>query len=481
MAALSSLGVGSGLDAESIVTKLAALERNPETAIKETNTKLNTQVSTWGKLQSSFSSLKDAANALNASSFWDATTATSSDDNTVGVSTGSATSAGSYSIAVKSLASSQYVASQAYASGTSKVGQGTLRIELGNYASDNLTPPAVTLNAKAAASAVDITIGPGDDTLEKIRDRINSANAGVSASLVHDAAGSRLVIRGASGETNAFKISVAEDSTSPGLSALAYDASTGGASAMTRTQAASNAQATINGLGVTSESNTLNSVVDGLSLTLKQVSSTPVTVDVTKDTESMNKGITAFMTAYNDVVSTIRVQSMYDPSSKTGGPLQGDTTARGLLMQMRNLVSSTTSASSVFSRLPDIGIDIATDGTLSANNTKLNAALSDNTSELKKFFSNADDTDTSQNGMAQLIGKMSSQALGNDGPISSRTTGLNATIKRNQNKIDSIEAKAAKTEARLRTQYTDLDTNMGKLSGLSSYMTAQLAALSKSN
>ncbi len=216
MATLSSLGVGSGLDAENIVTSLVALERKPAEAVKAENTKLDTKVSTWGKIQSAFSSLQDAANSLNSNDFWTAAKATSSDASTVGVTTSAASAPGSYSITVQSLASSQYVASAAYADKTAAVGQGTLSIQLGTYTSSGGVPPVVTFNAKAAASQLDITIGPEDNTLEKIRDKINSAGAGITASLVNDATGARLVLRGATGSENAFKIAVTEDPATPG-------------------------------------------------------------------------------------------------------------------------------------------------------------------------------------------------------------------------------------------------------------------------
>ena len=94
MATLSSLGVGSGLDAENIVTSLVALERKPAEAVKAENTKLDTKVSTWGKIQSAFSSLQDAANSLNSNDFWTAAKATSSDASTVGVTTSAASAPG---------------------------------------------------------------------------------------------------------------------------------------------------------------------------------------------------------------------------------------------------------------------------------------------------------------------------------------------------------------------------------------------------
>lgn len=481
MATLSSLGVGSGLDAENIVKSLVALERKPAETVTAENTKLDTKVSTWGKIQSAFSSLQDAANALNSNDFWSAVKTSSSDASAVSVSASATSAPGSHSITVQSLASSQYVASTAYSAGkTATVGQGTLTIQTGTYTTNDGPPPVVTFNAKAAASQFNITIGPEDNTLEKIRDKINSSGAGVTASLVNDATGTRLVLRGATGAENAFKMSVTEDPASPGLSALAYDASTGGLSQMTRTQSAANAQATINGLAVSSASNTMTDVVDGLTLQLSKVSATPINVEVSRDTETIRKGIDSFVSAYNNVVSTIRVQTKYDEASKTAGPLQGDSTATSLLSQIRNLIGSSSGASSVFGRLSDIGLDIKTDGTLSVKSDKMNAAMS-NLGELKNFFANSDAVNVGNDGLSQRIKSLTSQLLGTDGAINSRTEGIKSMIERNKDKIERINAKATLAEARLRAQYTLLDNNMAKLSGLSSYVTAQLAALNKNS
>lgn len=480
MASLSSVGVsGTGLD-ESVITKLVALEKQPADALTTKNTTLQTKVSTWGKIQSAFSSLKDAANKLTQSDFWNGTTATSSNDAAVSVSTTSSAAPGSYAVTVSQLAQGQMVASSAFASKTATVGEGTLRIQLGTYVTDNsVAPPAVTFNAKSAATAVDIAIGPGDNTLEKIRDRINSSNAGITASIVNDASGSRLVMRGANGETNAFKVSVTEDGSAPGLSALAYDATTGGTSTMTRTQTAQNAKATINGLAVSSESNTLSEVLDGVTVTLKQTTSTPANLTVATDTASISKGVSDFISAYNNVVSTIRVQTLYDEASKTAGPLQGDSTAKGLLSQMRNLITSDSTATTSFSRLFDLGIETNTDGTLKMKSSKFNDAMGAKLADMQKYFANSDDTVAAKNGMGQRIKNIASQILDTNGAIANSTDGLKATIKRNTTKIDSINDRASLYEARLRQQYTALDASYSKLSGLQSYVTAQLAALNK--
>jgi flagellar hook-associated protein 2 len=284
-------------------------------------------------------------------------------------------------------------------------------------------------------------------------------------------------MRGPSGESNAFTISVTEGTT-PGLSALAYDPRTGATSNMTRNQTAGNAQANINGISISSESNSLSNVLDGLSLQLNKVTSSAVDVTVRQDQASIRSGVESFQKAYNDLVGLIRVQTLYDESSKTAGPLQGDSTATGLLRQLRGLVGSSSTASGVFNRLSAVGFDIRTDGTLAINSGKLSQSM-DNLPELQKLFS-ADSTDPNAQGMARRFQALASQIVGADGVISSRQEGLRATIKRNGDKIERLEDRVALVEARLRKQYTALDNNMGNLNALQSYVTQQLSLLNKS-
>lgn len=473
MATISSLGIGANIDAESIITQLMSLERQPITKAQDQITKLNTKLSTWGKIQSSFSTLKDAASALAKDSLWDTTAAKISDAEAMSVTTGTSTSPGSYSVQVNKLAQAQFLSTAAYTSKTDVVGDGTLVIEMGAYADNPSAPPAKTFTAKADATAVSIEIGAEDNTLEKIRDKINAASAGVTASIVNDASGARLVIKGQTGENNAFKVSVTEGGT-PGLSALAYDPSAD-INADRLMQAATNAQATINGIVVSSATNNLDNVVDGLSIKLSKVTTAPVDVTISRDTDTIQKALSTFTTAYSDVISQIRVQTLYDEASKTGGPLQGDSTATGLLRQLRSLAASGTSASSVFDRLSSIGISMKTDGTFSTDSTKLGKAL-ENMAEVKKLFATDSDDPTAQ-GVAIRFRKLSEQITGSDGSISTRTDGIKGTIKRSQASIDQLERRATAAEDRLRKQYAALDQSSSKLSGLSNYVTQQLAAM----
>lgn len=476
MATISSPGLGSGLDVSGIVSQLVALERRPIQQLQTAATRIQTQISAFGKLQSALSTLRDAVAKLTRSDTWGAVTATTSAPQALAATVQSGAQPGSYSVLVQRLASGQSVASSAFAGPTASLGTGTLRIELGDW---DAVPPV----PKAGATAVDVVIAPGDDTLEKVRDRINAANAGVTASIVNDVTGSRLVIRSLdTGAENGFRIQVTgdgdgNDSDAAGLSALSFDAS-GGTSQLTRTKTAVDALAQIDGLSVQSKSNTLSNVVGGLSLKLAQAGATPVEVTVAQDDESLRDTVGAFVSAYNDAIKLLREQTKYDAGSKTAGALQGDRIGVMLASKLREMIGATTTASTAFARLADIGLDVQTDGTMQIVTGKLDNAIA-NGGELRKLFA-ADATDVGAQGLGRRLADWLGQVLGSEGTLSSRTEGLQERLKANQTQQDRLEQRIALTEQRLLRQYTALDTRLGQLNGLSSYMTQQIAQFNKS-
>ena len=266
---LSSTGIGSGLDVTTIITKLMAVEGVPLNSLKTAASDLNTKLSTVGKMQGYFAALQTKANALTSPDLWGATSATSSDDSAVKVSTGNNAAAGSYAVAVSKLAVGQTVTSAALASSSATVGAGTLTIELGSYGAGD--PPAGF--SASGTGVMTITVGPGETGLSVLRDKINGSNSGVTATIITDASGARLSLRSRdTGTENAFRITVADGadggSANTPLSALAYDA-TQADSPMRRTTSAANAELTIIGIAGSAASNTLSNVVDGLSLTLQ--------------------------------------------------------------------------------------------------------------------------------------------------------------------------------------------------------------------
>jgi flagellar hook-associated protein 2 len=476
MATITSTGIGSGLDVATIVGSLMAIERRPLVQLQSDASGLGSQLSTFGQMQSLTSTMRDKAAAIASVTMWNKTAASSSNASVIGaavVPNGGAV-AGAYSVAVSQLATSQSLTSRTYTAATNSVGEGSLTIELGSWTG---TPPTA-FTAKTGATPIAVTV-EATDTLETVRDKINGADGGVSATIITDASGARLSIRSkTTGEENAFRISASETAddgvASTGLSALAYDPSAG-VSNMTRNEVATNALATINGISITSASNTLNEVVDGLTLTLSSVTTTPVQVNVTPDTASVKTAINDFVTAFNALATFIQTQTKYDEATKVGGPLQGDSAVLGFQTQLRGVVNEASSASSTWSTLSDIGITMQKDGSLRTDSTKLDAALT-NLPELRKLLA-TDGSSTASSGFMDRFRDLGDAVLATDGTFDSRTDSLNARIESNKDRQEQMQNRLTLTEARLNAQYQALDATMGRLSGQSSYVTQQLAML----
>ena len=479
MATISSIGIGSGLDVNSIITQLVAIERVPLTKLKTEATSLQTKLTTYGKVQSDLSALRDASSALTRTDTWGQTTGTSSDPSAVAVTTSATTKTGNYTLEVQRLAASQSNASAVFASAASTVGSGSLHIELGTWGAGQ-----TSYTPKTGATAIDITVGPPAATLSDLRDQINAAGAGVTASVLTDASGARLVLRStATGAANGFRIGVTDadgnNTDAAGLSALAFDPSVG-VTTMAQAQAASNAAATLNNLPISSESNTLSNVLDGMTLTLNKVTTAPVQVTAAQDNTSMRKAMDTFVSAYNDLNKLLADQTKYDPATKLAGGLQGDSAAVSIRSQMRALIGATSGASTMFTRLSDIGFDVKLDGSLALNDTKVNNALA-NLAQTKKLFSNTDLLVPGNNGIATRMRALADRLIGSDGTVSSRTDGLRKRIDLNQDRQDHLSDHIAMVEKRLRAQYTALDRTMAQLSGLSSYVAQQFSSRNNNN
>lgn len=477
MAGISSPGIGSGLDVNSIVSQLVALERRPIELLAQQKSQLSTQLSSFGLMQSYMSNLQSAAAQLAKPEFWTTAAATSSDTAAVTASASASAAAGSYSVTVTQLAQAQSLASPAFANAQSVVGTGTLRIQLGTWSAD-----MASFTAKTGASAIDIGITSSDQTLEGIRAKINAANAGVTASIVQDVQGTRLVLASsATGAENGFQVTAPVDNG--GLSALVANPPATSASpppaGMLQTQAARNAQATVNGLAVTSASNQLSAAIEGVTLTLAKVTTSPVVVTAARDQAALRKGVDAFVSAYNDLSRYLATQTRYDEATKLAGALQGDATAVNLQGRLRTLVQQTSTASATFPTLSSIGLEAQRDGTLKVNESKLGAALA-NPQELAKAFSQADAGNAANQGFAQRFKSLADGAIGVDGLLTRRSSGLQGAIKRNEKDQSRLEARVLAVQQRLQRQYGALDSSLGRLNGLSSYVSQQVANWNKS-
>jgi flagellar hook-associated protein 2 len=385
--AISSAGIGSGLNVDSIVTQLMALERRPLTALDTKEAKYQTQLTAYGSLKGALSSFQGAVAALASPAKFSAVTANLADTTVATATASSAAVAGSYTLEVKTLAQAHKLKSANFAATSTTVGSGTLTIQFGKYELDG----SFTLNPNKAAGTV--TIDNSQQSLAGVRDAINAANVGASASIINDGSGNRLVIASKdSGLANALKITVADadlaNTDNAGLSQLAYDASTGGTTNLTPTVAAQDASVVIDGITITKASNTLTDAMQGVTLNLLKAN-TPATTTLTvaRDTAGIQAAAQSFVKAYNDLNKTITDLSKYDAANKRASTLTGDATVRSLQTQLRGVFNAALStAGGGLTALPDIGITFQKDGTLKLDSAKLTTVLGDATKDVSTLF-----------------------------------------------------------------------------------------------
>lgn len=473
--AISSAGLGSGLEVENIITQLMALEKKPLTSLQTKAAAIDSKISAFGTLKSQLSTLSDSLTALAKPATWNGKSVSSSNTAAVSVSVlnGANAALSSFSVGVSQLARAQSISSAAVPAG-SAVGSGTLTFELGSWSSGD--SPAFSAGS---VSAVSVTIG-ATDTMADIASKINAAGAGVSATVLKDISGERLLLRSSStGEAAGFRVSAGEGST--GLDGLTFtDPASAAGMAANPVQYGLNAKAQINGVAIESASNPLAETIPGLSLTLSQVTSSAVDITASTDTAAMKTAINSFVAAYNAINTTLNSATKYDANSDTAALLQGDSTTVGLHNALRSLVGSP-SGGGAMQYLSDLGIAIARDGAgnLSVDAAKLDKALKD-PAAVKQFFTAAEGSDANATGFATRFAAFTQAAIGAEGTLAGKTESLQAQKTANTKSQERVSDRLSLTEARLRKQYTALDTQMASLTALNTYVTQQIAQWNKS-
>lgn len=471
--AISSPGIGSGLDVNSIVQQLASIERKPLEGLKTAATFMQTQLSAFGKLQSLVSGLGDAAKAIAKPALWTQSTGGSSDPTVLGVTAGASALPGSYSVTVERLAKAQVLVTQNSLAAGATLGTGTLRIEIGQPNADG--------SAFTATKSVSLQFDTAP-TLQQVRDKINEAKTGVSAAVITDPASGQQMLSLTSTETGLtqrLQISATDANgaaTTTGLGALAFGYAAGGSYGLREAQPAQNAKVQINGLPVESPSNRISGAVEGVTLTLGKEGA--ATVNVANDAAGQRKAVQDFVTAYNALNAFLLEQTKYDESTKAGGSLQGDSAAVSLRNQMRTLLISPNGNSAVYDRLGAIGLSLQRDGSIQLDNAKLDAALQQ-PAEVGRLMHGALTAGVAGNGVAARFQKFAETVTGTDGMLKARTEGLQSRLKRNQSDQTRVEDRVERTTQRLLKEYQALDTRVAQLNSLSAYVGQQLTMLNR--
>lgn len=448
MASISSLGVGSNIDLQSMLTKIMAAESIPITTLGTKISNINDKISVYGSLKSKLDALRTAAETLEFPSRLAAITATSSDANVLGTTATVGAAVGQYSINVTQLASAQKDVSPAYEANT-VFGAGKLTF---------------TIAGDATTHDVDIATG---DSLSKISDKINSANLGITATVISGTQGDRLILTGAksgAGNTFSFTSTVpAPDSPTTGDPQLALQNKDA-----TLSISAKNGEMTIDGIKVSSSTNTFANTIKGL--TLNVLSEGKSTVNVKNDSDKITSAVQTFVDAYNAAVSFLKTNSAYDTTTKTGQALSGDGAVRSILGSLSSARTTTPAAlaSSAIKTLSGLGVSIQSNGQMSLDTTKLKNAIS----------ASASDVNATINAYGKSFGDAVSSLLDTSGTVSNRVNSLNTLLKSATASQEALGLRVANIEKRYRSQFSALDTLLSSMTTTSNYLTQQFAAKS---
>ncbi len=461
--AISFGGLGNGVDFGQVVTELAKVQRLPIDALTAKQKDLQTKLTDYGTLGNKLLALQSAANALRLSSSFDRSATTVSDETVLTAQAGAGAATGSYSIQVSQLAKANQItnkAAKAVADTTTAIvsgGTGTFTFKVGS------------------GSDQTVTLADGA-TLDDLRFAINDLGAGVTASVINTGTTAspayRLTLTAtASGAGNT--ISVVTDTTSLDFT---NSNGTGGSDTL---QAGQNAIVVIGDpsettISIERESNTITDAIPDVTLTLKSKTVTtptpePVTVTITTDPESVKTNIKALATAYNDVVKFVNERTTYDITTKTGGIFFNESTAKGVLSQLRTAISGEVPELSIYKTLGAVGFKTERDGTITIEDAKLDTALASNYSATKALFI----TQTTSNGVADRVVKAVDFLDAVDtGSFTIRKNSITSQISRLTAEIGRKEDIAAQYEERLRIQFATLDGLLQKLQGQSTALQA---------
>lgn len=465
MTTISTLGIGSGLDLSSILTSLETSEKAALTPISTQQSSYTAKLSAYGTLKSALTTFQTANSTLNNANLFSSTSATST-TTAFSATTASGAVAGKYSISVTQLAASQTL---------------TSGVQTTNSTAIASADSTITIQQGGDAKPVTISLAAGNSSLTGIRDAINKADAGVTASIIKTGDGSyRLSMTSdKTGTDNAMTIAVSGDSALQSF--MAYDGTS--SSNMTQSVAAKNAELTVNNVAIENSSNTISDALEGITLNLNDVTSGNQSLSITKDTSGASSAITNWVNAYNTLQDQFSSLTKYtavavgaDAQDTSNGALVGDSTLRTIQSQLKSMLTNAAS-SSTYKTLAQIGVtsDPST-GSLSIDSTTLSSALSSNPDGIKEMIVG----DGKTTGIATTIGTNLTSWLSSTGILQAATDGVSKTLNNLTDQYNNESTRINNLVARYKTQFTALDVMMSKLNSTSSYLTSQFSTSSSS-
>ncbi|MDG5488311.1 flagellar filament capping protein FliD [Sphingomonas sp. BGYR3] len=459
-----TLGTGSGIDTTALVNSLVEAQFAAKNAqLEQRQETLTTQLSTVSQLKSGISGFSTALSQL-VSGGTLTTQATSSNTSIVRATSlnGAQITSLNADVEVRQLAAAQVAYANPVTDPAAAIGTGVLSLQFGTATVSGTTMTGFTAGASAA---IDITIDETNNSLTGIRDAINAAKAGVTASIVSDSDGARLVLKGTSGAAQAFRLTATEDEAAPGLSALAIGVGSTGTKIGT---AAADAIVAVDGVAVRRTTNSISDLIPGVRLDLVAASTgTTIKIGASQPTDNLRQAVNDVVTTYNELYTALREAT--DPIS---GPLRADPGARSMMQAMRELsLRQLIPADGNAPRtLAELGVATARDGSLSVNSAQLNRALTSYPEAVGRMFA------AGTGGLSGALFAISTAAT-------SRSTGLGASEQRyNRQQSDLTDQQAKATEqaeaarTRMTRQFASMDARVAAYKSTQNFLTQQIEA-----
>ncbi|MDH5230116.1 MAG: flagellar filament capping protein FliD [Gammaproteobacteria bacterium] len=475
MATLTASGVGSGIDVASLVNQIMRAERSPfENRYDRSKTTFDAKISAFGKLKSSLSSFQEKLESLKTADNFQKRSTTSSNETAVGVDANETATLGTYNIDVTSLAKAHTLVSPS-ADGnysfadkdTTAVGQGTATLEIGTFSGGTFT---------STNSAV-ITIDASNDTLEGLRDSINAADIGVSASIIQDGSEFRLSLMSEeTGTENTIKFTTTSETTgvpdntdTSGLSRFNFDPEAG-ANNMTEAQASEDAVFSVNGIDLTNTSNTISTAISGVTISLQEAASSSI-VKVGADQEATKATVNELIDSYNAVINTIDKLTAFggEGNESASGVLIGDSAVFALKSRLQRIVGDVSTAGGSLSTLTEIGFkSSAEDGTLSLVDSDLDDAMTNSFDDVGNLIADY---------ATQLDDLVDIYLNSSDGILTEKTEGFQASLDDLEEDKERFELRMESVRARYLRQFNAMDSYLAQMNSTMDYLTQQLASL----
>ncbi len=385
---LASPGVGSGLDVNGIVSKLMEVEKRPLTLMDAQISASQAKISAYGTLKSALSTLQSSLASLRSAAGFRTLAASVSDSALLTTSVASNAVAGNYSVEVTALAQAHKLASAGFANTSDTVGTGSLTFDFGTFDGASFT--------SGGTGAKSVTIGDGQSSLAGIRDAVNAAGIGVTATIVNDGStnGNRLVFTSnATGAASSLKVTVvdATDGNATdalGLSQLAYDpaGTVGNGKNLEQKVLAQDAALEIDGITIHKPTNSVSDAIQGVTLNLLKTNiDTPATLTVSANSGAVTTLVGGFVNAYNALQTTLGNLTQYDADKKQPSVLTGDGTVRLIQSQLRSILGGSLPVGA-YTTLSQAGVSFKVDGTMAFDPAKLDTALKANSTAVTQLF-----------------------------------------------------------------------------------------------